>query len=73
MVGAENKGPRLFDRIKEVIQLKHYSLSTEKTYISWIKRYLLFHHMRHPREMGKKEIESFLSYLAIKRKVASST
>lgn len=73
MVGAENKGPRLFDRIREVIRLKHYSLSTEKTYISWIKRYLLFHHMRHPREMGKKEIESFLSYLAIKGKVASST
>ncbi len=73
MVGTENKGPRLFDRIREIIRLKHYSLSTEKTYISWIKRYLLFHHMRHPREMGRHEIESFLSYLAIDRKVASST
>lgn len=73
MVGTESRSPRLFDRIREVIRLKHYSLSTEKTYISWVKRYLLFHNMRHPREMGRREIESFLSYLATTRRVASST
>ena len=73
MVGTENRSPKLFDRIREVIRLKHYSLSTEKTYVSWVKRYLLFHNMRHPREMGRQEVESFLSYLATTCRVASST
>lgn len=73
MVGAGQKPLKLFDRIREVIRVKHYSLSTEKTYICWIKRYMLFHKMRHPREMNTRDIESFLSHLAINRKVSSST
>jgi integron integrase len=73
MVITPDNRPRLFDRIREILRLKHYSLSTEKTYISWIKRYMLFHHMRHPREMGIMEIESFLSHLALERNVSSST
>ena len=73
MVGTDHKSPKLADRIREVIRLKHYSLRTEKSYLSWIKRYMLYHHMRHPREMGIEEIESFLSHLAIDRKVSSST
>jgi hypothetical protein len=56
---------KLVDQIRNVIRVKHYSLSTEKTYIGWIKRYLVFHHMRHPREMGVPDIESFLSHLAV--------
>jgi integron integrase len=64
---------KLVDQIRNVIRVKHYSLSTEKTYIGWIKRYLVFHHMRHPREMGVPDIESFLSHLAVKEKVSSST
>lgn len=73
MVGTAHKGPRLFDRIRQIIRLKHYSLSTEKTYVSWIKRYMLYHHMRHPRDMGIEEIEAFLSYLVVNRRVSSST
>ncbi|MGC9323632.1 MAG: integron integrase [Desulfomonilia bacterium] len=73
MVGAGQKSLKLFDRIREVIRIKHYSLSTEKTYISWIKRYMLFHRMRHPREMNTRDIESFLTHLAIDLKVSSST
>lgn len=64
---------KLVDQIRNVIRMKHYSLSTEKTYIGWIKRYLVFHHMRHPREMGVPDIESFLSHLAVKEKVSAST
>jgi hypothetical protein len=73
MVGAGQRPLKLFDRIREVIRVKHYSLSTEKTYICWIKRYMLFHKMRHPREMNTRDIESFLSDLAINRNVSSST
>jgi len=64
---------KLVDQIKNVIRMKHYSMSTGKTCIGWIKRYLVFHHMRHPRDMGVTDIESFLSHLAVKEKVSSST
>lgn len=73
MGGAEQNPLKLFGRIRDVIRVKHYSLSTEKTYISWIKRYMHFHKMRHPREMNVPDIESILTYLAINRKVSSST
>ena len=58
---------KLLDIIREKIRFKHYSLSTEKTYMYWIKYYILFHNKRHPNEMGKVEIESFLTYLYLKR------
>ena len=64
---------KLFDQIRNVLRRKHYSLRTEKTYISWIKRYILFNNMDHPRRMGKHEIENFLTHLAVERKVSSST
>ncbi|MBW4623329.1 MAG: integron integrase [Cyanosarcina radialis HA8281-LM2] len=65
--------PKLLDVVRQIIRLKHYSYRTEETYIDWIKRYILFHNKRHPREMGSREIEAFLSYLAIEGKVAAST
>ena len=66
-------GPKLVDQIHNILRRKHYSLYTERTYISWIKNFISFHHMRHPRDMGKEEIEAFLTYLAVERKVSSST
>ncbi len=57
---------KLLDIVREKIRFKHYSLSTEKTYMYWIKYYILFHNKRHPNEMGKVEIESFLTYLYLK-------
>ena len=72
----KKEGPnklKLFSQIHNVLRRKHYSLRTEKTYISWIKRYVHYHNMKHPRQMGKKEIERFLTYLAVDRKVSSST
>ncbi|WP_444979539.1 integron integrase [Geobacter hydrogenophilus] len=55
------------------IRLKHYSLRTEQTYTEWAKRYILFHGKRHPAEMGKEEVEAFLSHLAVKHNVSAST
>lgn len=64
---------KLLDQVREVIQRKHYSRKTETSYVAWIKRFILFHSKRHPREMGKAEIEAYLTYLAQDRKVAAAT
>jgi len=53
--------------------MKHYSKSTENTYYYWNKSYILFHNKKHPKDMGKEEIESFLTYLAVEKKIAPST
>ena len=64
---------KLLDQVRDKIRFKHFSLSTEKTYVSWIKQFILFHGKRHPTEMGAAEVESFLTYLATQRHVSSST
>ena len=64
---------KLLDMVRDKIRFKHYSISTEKTYVFWIKHYIFFHAKRHPSEMGKKEIEEFLTNLAINKKVAPTT
>lgn len=70
---VQRPAKKLLDQVREVIQLKHYSRKTEKSYVGWIKRFILFHSKRHPREMGKAEIEAYLTYLAQDRKVAAAT
>jgi hypothetical protein len=69
----EPRKPKLLDRVREAIRLKHYSLRTEKTYLDWIRRFILFHGKRHPQTMGAKEVSQFLSDLAVNRNVAAST
>jgi len=64
---------KLLDIVRDKIRLKHYSLSTERAYVHWIKHYIMFHNKRHPVEMAKEEIEEFLTYLAVKRKVSPAT
>src|SRR5215470_7185461 len=64
---------KLLDQVSEVMRFKHYSLRTERTYRDWIRRYILFHGKRHPREMGGVEVSSFLSDLAVRHHVAAST
>jgi site-specific recombinase XerD len=64
---------KLLDQVREVLRKKHYSLRTEESYIDWIIRYIRFHQLRHPRELGISEIEAFLSHLALDRHVAAST
>jgi hypothetical protein len=58
---------KLLEQVSEVMRLKHYSPRMERTYQEWIRRYVLFHGKRHPREMGAGEIERFLSELAVRR------
>ena len=62
--------PRLLDQMRQVIRVKHYSIRTEKTYLSWVKHFIRWSGMRHPADMGAPEIEAFLSMLANHRDVA---
>ena len=65
----ENAGyQKPFAVIVNVLRRKHYFLKTKRSYLSWIKRFIRFHHMWQPRDMGKQEIESFLTRLAVDRK-----
>lgn len=64
---------QLLDSIREKIRTKHYSRKTSDTYVMWARRFILFHNKRHPREMGKAEIEAYLSYLANTCTVSAST
>ena len=68
-----NQKPKLLDQVRDAIRTRHYSRRTEKTYVSWIKRYIYFHDKRHPKNMGRSEIEAFLTHLAVNRNVAAST
>jgi len=63
----------LLDRVRESIRVRQYSMSTEKSYVAWIRRFILFHGKRHPSEMEKSEIEAFLTHLAVNRQVSPST
>jgi integron integrase len=65
--------PKLLDRVRAAIRMKHYSIRTEDSYVQWIRRFILFHGKRHPMEMGEMEISQFLSHLAVEGKVAAST
>lgn len=65
--------PRLLDQLRASIRTKHYSLRTEKTYAYWVRYYIHWHGMRHPRDMGGVEINEFLSMLANTKNVAAST
>jgi integron integrase len=65
--------PRLLDRVRDRLRLKHYSIRTEAAYVGWIRRFILFHDKKHPAEMGKPEVEAFLTSLAVDRNVSAST
>ncbi|MBM3321853.1 MAG: phage integrase N-terminal SAM-like domain-containing protein, partial [Candidatus Eisenbacteria bacterium] len=65
--------PRLLDRVRLAVRARHYSPRTERAYVDWIRRFVLFHGKRHPSEMGAEEISRFLSHLAAERRVTAST
>lgn len=65
--------PRLRDQFQAVMRLHHYSIRTEKSYWYWIRYYIRYHHLRHPSEMGAGDVNAFLSWLALERKVAAAT
>ena len=64
---------KLLDRVREAIRTRHYSPRTEQAYVHWIRRYIFFHNVRHPADMGQPELNAFLSHLAVKERVSAST
>ena len=67
------RSARLLDQVRERIRYAHYSLRTEKTYVYWVRFFIRFHRLRHPKELGALEVQAFLSFLASERKVSPST
>ena len=64
---------KLLDRVRDTLRRKNYAYRTEQAYTSWIKRYIFYHHKRHPEEMREHDIEAFLTHLAVEREVSPST
>src|SRR5690606_29543714 len=72
-VGGGGEEPRLLDRVRGRLRVKHYSLRTEQAYVAWIRRFILANGKRHPRELGGAEVEAFLTGLATQGRVAAGT
>ncbi len=70
---APPRPPRLLDRVRAALRLRHYSPRTEEAYCSWIRRYVIHHGKRHPEELGATEIQAFLEHLVTHRRVSAST
>ncbi|MEM7028810.1 MAG: integron integrase [Chloroflexota bacterium] len=68
-----HRPPKLLDRVRQVMRRQQYAYSTEESYVQWIIRFIQFHRLRHPREMGVPEIEAFLTDLAVRQQVTAST
>src|SRR6266511_3793253 len=65
--------PKLLEQVRGVLRANYYALRTEESYVAWIKRFILFHNKRHPKEMGGREVAQFLSALAVRDNVSPST
>ena len=65
--------PKLIDRLRQAIRLRHYSRRTEDSYASWVRRFILFHRKRHPADMGGLEVTAFLTCLATRERMSAST
>lgn len=69
----ESRPKKLLDQVRGAIRVKHYARNTEQAYVYWIKKFILFHNKRHPKEMGTTAIEAFLTHLAKDENVSAST
>lgn len=65
--------PKLLEQVRIEMRAAYYSKSTEKSYVNWIKKYILFHNKRHPKDLGSEEIKNFINHLAVEKHVSSST
>jgi integron integrase len=65
--------PKLLDQVRTVARVKHFSLSTERSYVGWIRRFILYHHKQHPKNMAEAEIRQFISHLAVDANISAST
>jgi len=73
MLQSQRQPPKLLEQVRAALRTRHYSLRTEETYLGWVKRFILFHGKRHPRDMGALEVQQFLAHLALEGHVAAST
>ena len=73
MPNEPQKPPKLLEQVRDRLRVKHYSIRTERAYLDWIKRFIMFHDKRHPSKMAAAEVEAFLSHLAVARNVSAST
>jgi integron integrase len=73
MDSSPAKPAKLLDQLRARLRLHHYSLRTEQSYVDWVRRYILFHGKRHPKDLGAAEVTAFLTHLAVERSVAPST
>jgi integron integrase len=64
---------KLLDQVRDAVRVRHLSYRTEQAYVDWIRKFILFHSKRHPNEMDETYVSEFLTYLAVKKKVAAST
>ena len=67
------KDSPFLNRLRDIIRTKQYSIRTEKSYVDWVRRFILFHNKRHPEELGETEVGEFLTYPAVTRQVSPST
>ncbi|MCG9889796.1 MAG: integron integrase [Thermosynechococcaceae cyanobacterium MS004] len=65
--------PKLLDQVRDTLRVKHYAYRTEESYVQWIRRFILFHNKRHPKDMAEPEVQAFLTHLAVEENVAAST
>ena len=65
--------PKLLDRLRAEIRVRHYSIRTEEVYVDWARRFILYHNKKHPKDMGAEQVRDFLSHLAVERNVSAST
>ena len=73
MTSLTTSPPKLLDQLRSAARYRHFALATEKAYAHWVRAYVRFHGLRHPREMGAPEVEAFLTHLAEVRQVSPST
>ena len=69
----DRSAPRLLEQVRQEICTRHYSRRTARAYVGWIRRFIVFHGRRHPRDLGEPEVRRFLTYLAVEKKVSPST
>ena len=69
----DDKSPKLLDRVRDAIRVRHHSRRTEEAYVHWIRRYIVFHGKKHPSTMGVEDVSAFLTWLAVERRVSAST
>ena len=72
-ISSSERAPKLLAQVVNAIRIRHYSIRTEEAYVHWVKAYIRFHGLRHPRDMGAREVTKFLSHLASERDVAAAT